>query len=87
MLRRISIGLLCAIAAYVIGAFTGGLLVSLFSSNTHDRGLEAAMTGAFFFGPLAPTLRFATAGALHLRDMQRGEDADRPHQQHQRWRS
>jgi Na+/proline symporter len=59
MLRRIAIGLLCAIAAYVFGAFAGGLLVNLFSSNTHDRSTEAAMTGAFIFGPLAALAGFA----------------------------
>jgi uncharacterized membrane protein YeaQ/YmgE (transglycosylase-associated protein family) len=36
MLRRIGTGLLLAIVAYVIGAFGGGYLLSLLSSNQHD---------------------------------------------------
>ena len=53
MLRCIGIGLLFAIVAYLIGVFGGGYLVSLLSSNQHDKEMEAAMTGAFVFGPLA----------------------------------
>ena len=52
MLRRVGFGVLWAIPAYLVGAFGGGFLVSLLSSNTHDRSVEAAMTGAFVFGPL-----------------------------------
>ena len=59
MLRRIGIGLLSAVVAYLVGAFGGGYLVSVFSSNQHDRDVEAAMTGAFFFGPLAAIVGFA----------------------------
>jgi hypothetical protein len=51
--RRIAIALLCGVLGYVAGAFGGGVVVSTFSSNTHDRALEAAMTGAFVFGPIA----------------------------------
>jgi hypothetical protein len=52
MLRRFGFGMLWAVPAYLVGAF-GGYLVSLLSSNTHDRSLEAAMTGAFVLGPLS----------------------------------
>lgn len=58
MLRRIGIGFLFAIVAYVIGAFGGGYFVSLLSSNQHDKEMEAAMTGAFVFGPLAAIVGF-----------------------------
>jgi uncharacterized membrane protein YeaQ/YmgE (transglycosylase-associated protein family) len=58
MLRRIGIGLLVAIVAYLIGAFGGGYLLTLLSSNTHDKEMEAAMTGAFVFGPLAGIVGF-----------------------------
>jgi hypothetical protein len=47
------------VLGYALGAFGGGLLVSVLSSNTHDRSVEAAMTGAFVLGPLA-----AVVGAL-----------------------
>jgi uncharacterized membrane protein YeaQ/YmgE (transglycosylase-associated protein family) len=58
MLRRIGIGLLFAFVAYLIGAFGGGYLVSLLSTNQHDKEMEAAMTGAFVFGPLAAIVGF-----------------------------
>jgi len=56
MLRRVRCGVLWAIPAYLVGAFGGGFLVSLLSSNTHDRSIEAAMTGAFVLGPLAAAI-------------------------------
>jgi hypothetical protein len=43
--------LLGALAGYVVGAFGGGFVVSALSGNTHDRSVEAAMTGAFVLGP------------------------------------
>ena len=58
MLRRVGFGVLWAIPAYLIGAFGGGFLVSLLSSNTHDRSVEAAMTGAFVLGPLIGLIGF-----------------------------
>jgi uncharacterized membrane protein YeaQ/YmgE (transglycosylase-associated protein family) len=58
------IGLLWAGAGYVIGAFCGGYLVSRFSANTHDRSIEAAMTGAFVIGPIIAILAFTFS---HLR--------------------
>jgi Na+/proline symporter len=58
MLRRILFGLLFAIAGYLVGAFGGGYLVHLFSSNQHDREMEAAMTGAFVFGPALAAVAF-----------------------------
>jgi hypothetical protein len=44
--------LLGALAGYLVGAFGGGFTVSALSGNTHDRSVEAAMTGAFVLGPL-----------------------------------
>jgi hypothetical protein len=46
------IGLLGGVFGYLVGAVGGGFLVSLLSSNTHDRSVEAAMTGAVVIGPL-----------------------------------
>ena len=51
--KRIAITLLGGLVGYAVGAFGGGYLVSLLSSNSHDRSVEAAMTGAFVLGPLA----------------------------------
>jgi heme A synthase len=53
MARRLLIACVAALGSYVAGAFLGGWLVSVSSSNTHDLSVEAAMTGAFVFGPLA----------------------------------
>ena len=50
MLKRIGLSLLAAIAGYVVGGFGGSWLVSTFSSSS-DRSVEAAMTGAFVYGP------------------------------------
>jgi hypothetical protein len=53
MAKRFAMGVLGGVVGYLLGAFGGGWLVSAFSSNTHDRSVEAAMTGAFVLGPLA----------------------------------
>lgn len=45
---RAAIGLLLG---YVAGALAGAMLVQLFSTNTHDKSLEVAMTAAFVAGP------------------------------------
>ncbi len=52
------ISLLIGVAGYVVGVVLGMLLVNLFSSNTHDKSLEAAMTSFFVYGPLAAVLSF-----------------------------
>ena len=62
-MRRFGFGVLWAIPAYMVGAFGGGYFVSLLSSNTHDRSVEAAMTGAFVLGPLAGLVGFVV-GAI-----------------------
>ena len=56
--RRVAMGALGGLLGYAIGAFGGGWLVSLLSSNTHDRSVEAAMTGAFVLGPLGAVVGF-----------------------------
>ena len=44
--------MLSAIGGYLMGLFGGMLLIETFSSNQHDKSVEAAMTGAFVSGPL-----------------------------------
>ena len=73
MLRRVGFGVLWAIPAYLLGAFGGGFLVSLLSSNTHDRSVEAAMTGAFVFGPLTGLIGFIVG--LVARAVKPGDDS------------
>jgi hypothetical protein len=64
--RRVAIGLLWAVAGYGAGAIAGYVLVMQLSSNGHDRPVEAAMTGAFVFGPAAALFAFV-AGVVRAR--------------------
>jgi len=57
-MKRFAIGCLCAVGGYVIAAFAGYFLVDWFSSNTHDRSVEAAMTSVFALGPLGAVVGF-----------------------------
>lgn len=52
-MKRVVRGILGGLLGYVLGGFGGGFVVSVLASNTHDRSVEAAMTGAFVLGPLA----------------------------------
>ena len=45
-MRRFAIGLVGAVGGYAFGAFAGYFLIQAFSSNVHDRSVEAAMTSA-----------------------------------------
>jgi hypothetical protein len=56
LFRRIGFGCLGVIVFYFIGAIGGGVLISVFSSNTHDKSVEAAMTGGVVIGPIAALL-------------------------------
>lgn len=51
-MKRLIITLLFTLAGFTIFAVSGYAAVSLLSSNTHDRAVEAAMTSVFVFGPL-----------------------------------
>jgi ABC-type branched-subunit amino acid transport system permease subunit len=57
-MRRFGLALLFAIGGYVVAAVLAYLLIGQFSSNTHDRSVEAAMTSAFVFGPLGALIAF-----------------------------
>ena len=52
--------LLAAILGYVVGLFGTMAAIELFSSNQHDKSLEAAMTGAFVGGPLIAVISVIT---------------------------
>jgi hypothetical protein len=60
-MKRFGIALLWAVGGYLVGAFGGGWLMTEFSSNMHDRSVEAAMSGAFFFGPVLAVAAFIAA--------------------------
>jgi len=62
-LRAVLVGLLVAVPCYAGGVLLGIGLVQAFSDNGHDRSVEAAMTGAFFVGPVAAVAGFV-CGAL-----------------------
>lgn len=57
-MKRLGVGLLFAIAGYFVGALAGYFLIEWFSSNVHDRSLEAAMSSVFFCGPLGAVVAF-----------------------------
>lgn len=62
-MRRLALALAYGIAGYVAGGVVGSLLVQALSGNTHDRALEAVMTGAFVVGPLVALIA-AVVGAV-----------------------
>jgi hypothetical protein len=52
LLRRLGFGVLFAVAAFIAAAIGSYFLVLGWSSNVHDRSVEAAMTSVFFYGPI-----------------------------------
>lgn len=52
-MRRAVAAILGLSVGYGAGLVIGMGLVEAFSANTHDKSLEAAMTGAFVAGPVA----------------------------------
>ena len=57
-MRRLVIGVLCAVGGYLLGAFAGYWLITWLSTNAHDRSVEAAMTSAFVCGPMGALIAF-----------------------------
>ena len=55
-MKTFGLVVLAAIGGYLVGLFGGMGLIEFFSSNQHDRSMEAAMTGAFVVGPLLAVL-------------------------------
>jgi hypothetical protein len=55
-MKTFGLALLVGIAGYIIGAILGMVAVNTFSTNQHDKSVEAAMTGAFFIGPAVAVL-------------------------------
>lgn len=51
MLKMLGLVIIAGVVGYMVGLFGGMFLVDAFSTNTHDKALEAAMTGAFVIGP------------------------------------
>lgn len=59
-MRKAVFCLIGLVAGYAIGALAGYAGVEAFSANTHDKSLEAAMTAAFFTGPIGAVLGLIT---------------------------
>ena len=57
-MKRLGVGLLWGVCGYLIAALVSYFLIGQFSSNTHDRAVEAAMTSAFVLGPLGAIAAF-----------------------------
>ena len=52
------LSILGGFAGYVVGLLGGMALVSMVSSNTHDKSMEVVMTGFFVTGPLLAVIGF-----------------------------
>lgn len=57
-MQRLGLALVYAVGGYVLAAGIGYFVIQQFSSNVHDRDLEAAMTGAFVAGPIGAVVAF-----------------------------
>ena len=57
-MKRLGTGLLGAIGGYIVGAVAGYFLIESFSSNVHDRSVEAAMSSIFVWGPVGAVVAF-----------------------------
>ena len=57
-MKRFGIALAYSLLGYVAMALLGYVLIGQFSTNVHDRQLEAAMTAAFVAGPLGAVIGF-----------------------------
>lgn len=57
-------GLLGLVLGYLAAALVGAAAIALLSTNTHDLGVEAAMTAVFIWGPLGGALGLVTGVVL-----------------------
>jgi hypothetical protein len=71
-MKTFGLSILAAIGGYLLGLFGGMVLIEISSSNTHDKSVEAAMTGAFVFGPLAAVLAVITLLVFRSRHSPKG---------------
>lgn len=57
-MKYFGIALLAGIIGFVLAASLSYFLIGKFSSNGHDRGVEASMTSIFVFGPIGFVIAF-----------------------------
>ncbi|GAB3959933.1 hypothetical protein GCM10028805_56940 [Spirosoma harenae] len=62
-MKIVGITLLAGVIGYILIAFLSYFLIGKFSSNSHDRGVEASITSIFVYGPIGFVL-FFIAGYL-----------------------
>ena len=55
-MKRFLIVLASTLLGYGLGAALGWGLILALSPNTHDRAVEAVMSGFFIFGPIAAVI-------------------------------
>lgn len=55
-MKIFALSVLALILGYAVGLFAGMFLINRFSSNTHDKSVESAMTAAFVTGPIGAVL-------------------------------
>ena len=63
-MKTFGVALLAASLGYIVGLFGTMAAIELFSSNTYDKSLEAAMTGAFVGGLLIAVISMIAILAL-----------------------
>jgi hypothetical protein len=63
VIKRLFLAAVIGAVCYAAAAALGGFLISQFSSNTHDRDVEAAMTAIFVLGPMGGLIGFGVAFA------------------------
>lgn len=66
-MRTFMFVLIGLVAGYVLGALAWHFGVMTFSSNTHDRILEAQMTAAFIGGPIGAVIGAIVAWRFAIR--------------------
>ena len=57
-MKYFGIALIAGIVGYALAAFLSYYLIGKFSSNAHDRSVEASMTCIFVYGPIGFILAF-----------------------------
>lgn len=57
-MKNFGIAFLAGLIGYVVLAALSYYLIGKFSSNSHDRGVEASMTCIFVYGPIGFVLAF-----------------------------
>lgn len=72
-MKTFGLSVLAAIGGYVLGFLGGMLAIETFSTNTHDKSMEAAMTGAFVVGPLMAVVAVIVTLVLRSRPRPNGQ--------------